>query len=221
MKTVTRKEITFHVANGAQDSWNFWEIWADEQWEKSLFDQLDRFLPVNTLLIDVGAWIGPITLWAARRGALVIAIEPDPIALDQLHANVNANYLSQRVTIIPAAATMEDHGQAMLWSVRDWGASTSSLTAQQGIPLEVPTVDILALCERERPDLVKIDVEGGEALFFPALGPILRELRVPVLLSIHPIQMSAEAWELVHAEIENWNVTYLNEHHESLLLEAK
>jgi len=43
--------------------------------------------------MDVGSWIGPTVLLAARHSARVVAYEPDPIALTELRSNITINKL--------------------------------------------------------------------------------------------------------------------------------
>lgn len=203
MRTVVRGGHTFEVEEVA--GWDFWSVWADGQWEGPSFEALDRLLPEGGVFLDVGAWVGPYSLWAATaREARVWAMEPDPEALRYLRANIAANGLTGRVTVIPAAAAVES-GEVDLWSVREWGASTSSMTAKQGERMTVAAVSLAGFVESVKPDLVKMDIEGGEALVFPAVESFLRARGTPVLFSTHWLWADlTEAWNLLTA---NWTLT--------------
>lgn len=205
---VTRKGRPFKMVNTEiTSSWRFWEQWwAEESWEAGTLDAIDAHLPDGGLLMDIGAWVGPITLWAAQR-ARVIAIEPDDAAFDQLLANVEMNLLGDdgRVSCIRAAAVANGARTATLRSVADdWGRSTSSLTQTEGLDAEVVTIDVRRGLMGV--DLVKIDIEGGEALLLPGLGPELRKLGIPMILSLHPDWYgSVINGERLDAELAHWD----------------
>ena len=63
-----------------------------------LLQQLDS----QSVLWDIGAGIGTVSLHAAHRGARVYAFEWDPTLLMDLQASVRANEFGDRVTIVAA-----------------------------------------------------------------------------------------------------------------------
>jgi hypothetical protein len=68
----------------------FWEkLYAN--WEESTFTIFDRFLNTNSSYLDVGAWIGPTILYGAQKAEHVYAIEPDPVAYQELTRNLQLN----------------------------------------------------------------------------------------------------------------------------------
>ena len=56
----------------------------------------------RSVVWDIGAGIGTVSLHAARRGAHVVAFEWDPILLHDLRASVRANSFEDRVTVVAA-----------------------------------------------------------------------------------------------------------------------
>src|ERR1051325_8309201 len=76
-----------------------------ETWSMRLF----RFLLFPGMIaLDVGANMGIYTLLAAREvgpGGRVIAVEPDPVALQFLKSNIAANGYSGIVTVVEDAAS--------------------------------------------------------------------------------------------------------------------
>jgi hypothetical protein len=90
-RTVTRKGHSIQVIDGQTPAWDFWAAY-ENGWEASTFAVLDDYLspPAQSpLLFDIGAWVGPITLWAASHNhARVVAVEPDTAALYYLRANI-------------------------------------------------------------------------------------------------------------------------------------
>lgn len=220
--TITRLGRTFTVEDGPQTaSWHFWNLWADAAhgWEVPLLALIDQLLPDGGLFLDVGAWIGPITLWAAQRGN-VIALEPDPEAYRQLAANIAANDLQERVDARNVAADVRD-GEATLWSVRGWGESTPSMTLERGEAITVRTIDIAALIAERPPALVKMDIEGQEGAILPAIGPLLRASRTPMLLAIHYGTFDPALVPAFDAELAHWDLQLLPQAGAEYLCTAK
>lgn len=137
-------------------------------------------LEPGDLFVDVGAWIGPVTLWAMEHTSNIIAIEPDPIALDELHGNCST------VEIWDGAVTASDVGIAHLAAnPKDGGFYGDSMSrlATTGVP--VPAWTLPAILHGRIPKLVKIDIEGGEVDLAPWLVPWLAERHVAVQISCH------------------------------------
>lgn len=207
---VIRDGRTFEVEDIPSTSrWDFWKLWSTEAWEP----ELHQLIPVTrdrALFVDVGAWVGPITLWAAHRGYRVLAIEPDPVAYASLARNVALSGFEDSVTALNAAASTSGE-PVTLWSVaEEWSESTSSLTHQLGQSIDVSGFDLLESFTSDPPALVKMDIEGGEAVLFPVVGPLLRSLRVPVLLSTHPGFYGDAGEEALEAELAFWNQRQLH-----------
>lgn len=201
--TVERKGVPFSVENGPQTAWwRFWDLWANGTWEKEILETIDRLLPPGGALLDIGAWVGPIALWAAQR-ARVVAIEPDAEAYRQLVANVAANGYADRVRCIEAAAGLED-GEVTLWSVGEWASSSASLTYETGEHATVRSIRLAELLEAERFDLIKMDIEGGEAILLPDVGPIIRRLGTPLLLALHAGRYDPALAPALEAEVARW-----------------
>src|SRR5439155_19505665 len=79
----------------------FWETVSTGRWEEDTLRFVKRYTTPETVFVDVGAWIGPISLYASRYARKVLAIEPDPGACQELERNVQAN--ATNVEIIRAA----------------------------------------------------------------------------------------------------------------------
>jgi FkbM family methyltransferase len=182
---VTRGASTFEVVDDPQTaSWGFWQNhFATGKWESFTLQTIDAFTGPDTTYVDIGAWVGPTVLWAARNGGKVVAVEPDPIARSALHTNAALN--CDNVTIIPAALSATT-GTATLTTRGTWGDSMSTLQPGDGESIEVDTISPADLfAGLENVSLVKIDIEGGEAVAFPAAANLLHDLGCPIILSLH------------------------------------
>lgn len=171
----------------------FWNSVKSGQWETETFDFFRQNITPETLVLDVGAWIGATALYAAQLGAKCIAFEPDPVAFAELQANYNANEAKDwitRLSVVNAAVTV-DGEPLKLGSRAGGGDSTSSaLFADEDTNWVVPSrrlPDILSeFGEPNQPVFVKIDIEGGEYTLIPAIKDILARDDAGFHLSLHP-----------------------------------
>jgi FkbM family methyltransferase len=157
-----------------------------------LYDRLElslmrRALAAGGDFVDVGAHIGFYSVAAARAvtplGGRVLAFEPNPVAREQLTANLRLNDLD--VEVVPKAVG-DAPGRAVLHVPATRDPSWSSLRPghfEEGDPIEVEvtTVDAEVAARELRPAFVKIDVEGLELAVLAGMQHVLDEHR-PVLL---------------------------------------
>jgi FkbM family methyltransferase len=156
----------------------FWKsLYAPEKWEPKTRALLEETLRPGDLFVDIGAWIGPVTLWALECGSSVIAIEPDPVALPELRRVV-----PDSVEIWEGAVATQS-GTTGLTAPGRLGISGSQLTPQGEVTVQTWTLpEILA---GRKPALVKIDIEGYEIELLPTLAPYLADLGVPMQVALH------------------------------------
>lgn len=197
---ITRRGREFLILDDCETrSWNYWEQqFASGVWEPETFSVLDDILQLGHTFVDLGAWVGPITLWAAEICDHVIAIEPDPSAAAILLGNIGMN--THNVLVWPTAVTSADRlGDDRVVTLRNrsaWGNSGSTIIdpelylrhAEGDTPPNVQEVDVAAstiedVLNAAGPGLglVKIDIEGGEELIADDLALI----PCPFILSLH------------------------------------
>jgi FkbM family methyltransferase len=139
--------------------------------ERRIAELFERTVPAGGLVLDIGAHLGYFTLLAARRGADVIAFEPNPATLPYLRDSVSANGLEDHVTIVAKAVAGEAGRRSFFPSV---GGDMSSLhrtdAATGDIEVETTTVD--AVVAGRPVDVVKMDVEGAELEALAGMGAV-------------------------------------------------
>lgn len=190
------------VAPRSADERAFWETLAlgvqsrgvGGGWEDETLAFVAARARPGVVFVDIGAWIGPVSLLAARLGARVVALEPDPVARASLEENFALNGL--RAEVIPAALHSDGDGLTLYGGRKGLGASmTSALGVHRGEPVHVSTVTPAEVADRAGPGaaLMKVDIEGHEY----AMAPRLAELRArlggeegaALHLSLHPRQL--------------------------------
>ena len=171
----------------------FWREFGSGRFEPATVAALRSRLGPGTTFFDGGAWIGPFTLLAAALGARVVAVEADPLAVNELRANLALNpELAGRVSLLPVAIATRD-GRVRLDGGRV--GLGNGLTRLAAIPKAEPSatetdrgtvqaVDVRTL-GLEQFTLVKLDIEGGEFAVVVRLNPSAGLRRAPLLLSLH------------------------------------
>lgn len=173
----------------ADDQPTFWDRVDAGTWEPGSLAALRPHLGTGITFLDMGAWVGPLTLFAAALGSPVLAVEADPAALGQLRRNLDANPdLARLVTTVPRAIAPEA-GTVRMGARRKPGDSMSSAllagTSATAWDAEAITPAELADLAGAAPLLVKLDIEGGEYRLLPQLVPILVRASA-ALVSFHP-----------------------------------
>ncbi|QGA54105.1 FkbM family methyltransferase [Sulfolobus sp. E5-1-F] len=108
------------------------------------------------VFVDVGAYIGSYTIRAGKRGANVIAFEPNPISFKILELNVKENKLMNNVKLFNMAV-WSTICKIELFANNDM-TSAYEISGNK-ISADAITLDSLSL---KKVNLLKIDVEGAE-----------------------------------------------------------
>ncbi|WP_121061911.1 FkbM family methyltransferase [Chachezhania antarctica] len=166
----------------------FWRKCSRNGWEPETFDVLDGHLSPDHDYLDIGAWIGPTVLYAAKKARKVWAFEPDREAFRALDWNLSLNGLDNVGAF--AAAVAGETGVARMASFRgEPGDSMTSLLNPDGAHgMDVLTLDWAVFedaVDLSKVSLVKLDVEGAEFDLIPRLLPWLKKQRPALYLSTH------------------------------------
>ena len=85
-------EINFKGLSFVVDHNDYQEFWDNfNNWENKDLDFVTEKAEKDKIFIDIGAWIGPYTLVAAKLCMKVFAFEPDKIAFEVLKKNIQLN----------------------------------------------------------------------------------------------------------------------------------
>jgi FkbM family methyltransferase len=188
VSTVTLGGHVFNIAPRNADRAAFWREAEGGGWEDSTLRFVRNSTDADTTFIDIGAWIGPVSLVAGARAKRVIAIEPDPVAVAELKELVALNSAPIEVwhAGIDGAA-----GSLKLFAKTGFGDTmTSALgdpTAQSIDVAAVSFADIsAALAQPAEKVVVKMDVEGHEYAVAEQLVAFVRRHKALLHLSLHP-----------------------------------
>ncbi len=200
----------------------FWARVSAGSWEPHTFAVFRRFLRPTHSCVDVGAWIGPTTLYAARRARWVHAIEPDPVAHAELVANVAANpALRERITlhrdcIAPLSGPIDLYAGGMYHGDSSaFGDSMSGIVPASDRPTQpsqrvqgVRLPDFMEANAIIDCGLIKVDVEGGEYSVIPGQWRELAIHGMPTSCISFHAPAAALRQELIGACIEELRSCY-------------
>lgn len=184
MHTLTRDGVTLQMdipAAGDPD-W-FCGAWETGVWEPDTLAIVDGFVKPYTTFIDIGAWCGAVTCWAARRKARVIAIEPDPVARQALYRTIDANGFAD-VDVVHGALWTHTGKCSITPDATGWGSSMTRTGDGEEIPCwSLP--DLVEMMGAKDVSLVKMDIEGAECMVLEHAGPYLAAQKIPLLVALH------------------------------------
>jgi FkbM family methyltransferase len=178
-------------------------------YEPDLQRALGELVHPGTTAFDVGANIGYITLMLARAvgpTGRVVAFEALPANVERLQKNLALNALEARVAVEPRAVaggegTVRFHVHASGGMGKAEG-SASRWNQRYQSEIAVPSTSLDAFVYQRGgpvPQLIKMDIEGGEVLALPGMRRLLSEGRPTLLLEVHGPEGLSAGWDELSA----------------------
>jgi FkbM family methyltransferase len=190
-----------HLFLNLQDEKDYWLGTYEPELQAAIADLVNP----GDVAYDVGANIGYISILLARNvgeNGKVYAFEALPANLERLSRNLKLNGLETRVEVIPAAVVDSTKmvsfligpsggmGKAQGSAGRHNVAYSDSINVS-GIALD----QFVYQDSHPAPQVVKMDIEGGEVLALAGMRHLLREARPVVLIELHGPEAAQVAWE--------------------------
>jgi len=154
---------------------------------------------------DVGANIGYVTLLLSQAVGVegeVFAFDALPANLERLSTNLKLNGLGARVKVVPGAVTdCSKPVQFLIGPSGGMGKADGSAGRQEVAYAQRIEVTGIGLDEfvyqdgNPIPQIVKMDIEGGEVLALPGMRRPLMEAQPLLLLELHGPESSQAAWK--------------------------
>ncbi len=155
------QDATFYLPNYPTDCISSCIVGGNNYWDYSALLMIDKYLPDNAVVLDIGANIGSHTIyWALRRKAKkVYSFEPFLETYNILEKNIELNNLSNVVEIYnyglsdePCVTRVDKYAKCNI-------GGTSFVKDNTGTYVFRP-LDSMKITDKI--DLIKIDVEGHE-----------------------------------------------------------
>lgn len=175
--------------------------------EPFMGDLFERALSPGMVVLDLGAFVGRYSLFAARRvgpSGRVYAFEPDPRNFPFLAGNIAANGMQDRVLAFPYAVAERSGTKTLFLDPAEGSGSSLFFSRRRGVPgtpVQCVALDEF-LDESLMVDVVKLDVEGGEYWALRGMERTIQRgsARMAMFLECFPRGLraaGASAWSLV------------------------
>ncbi|MDA7425993.1 FkbM family methyltransferase [Thalassococcus lentus] len=130
-------------------------------YERADLDRLSETVKPGAHVLDVGANVGNHAIYFATLmgAARVTCIEPNPVAIEALRANVQANGLDDIIVLDALGIGLSDASDDG-YKIKRHATNLGAARLKKGGDIEVHPGD--ALFADETVDLIKVDVEGME-----------------------------------------------------------
>jgi len=190
-----------HLALDLQTEKDYWL----GTYEPDLQAAIANLVRPGDVVFDVGANIGYISLLLARAAGetgRVFAFEALPENQVRLHQNISLNKMLLRVVVVRAAVV--DRTGAVRFLVGPSGgmgkvegsAGRQEIAYPQSLVVPATSLDeFVYSAGRPAPQVVKMDIEGGEGLAMLGMKRLLGEARPIILLELHGPEAARIVWD--------------------------
>ena len=136
-----------------------WYVKDYSGWEARTFHIFQRFVRNDSIVLDVGAWIGPTCLWLAHTARHTVCLEPTPAAFTALQRNLqrNTDLRPDAVHLVNAALS----NQKEVAPMTNAGNSMDQLALARRRLAESKMVDVTTIDELERWDTPHCPLTAG------------------------------------------------------------
>jgi FkbM family methyltransferase len=189
-------------------------IWLDLQTEKDywlgtyeleLQEAIQHWVRPGMVAYDVGANIGYISLMLAKAvgaGGYVYAFEALPANVQRLRQNLadmtfGARMEVQQVAVVARAGEVDFLvGPSGGTGKAEGSAGRSNLAYVQQVSVPGISLDeFVYQAGHPAPQVIKLDIEGGEVLALPGMRKVLRQARPILLMELHGPESAQGTWQ--------------------------
>lgn len=188
-KVILKKESNQHIPNY---DWLVSNL-SLGKWESDTFNIIDKFSDEYATALDIGAWIGPISIYLSRKFYKVISIEADKVAAKALKNNISDNDISN-IDLIEKVFFNDSLAEVYFGqnekNSEGFGDSTSQSRTSpiHDSDYKLGTITFKEIVEKykeERISFVKVDIEGGEENILEDLFKYSKVFNWNVWISFH------------------------------------
>jgi FkbM family methyltransferase len=177
-------------------------------YEPELQAALHALIRPGAVIYDVGANIGYVTLLLAKatgESGRVQAFEALPENVGRWRRNMALNGMESRTRLFAGAVTQATGPVTFLVHASGGMGKVAGSAGRQDQYLSEVTIPGISLDEfvygqgNPPPQVVKMDIEGGEVLALPGMRRVLREAHPLMLMELHGPESCRAAWETLTA----------------------
>jgi FkbM family methyltransferase len=176
-----------HRFKGNPENWRYWRNIRKGKWEPHTLKILSSMLSADGVFLDIGAFIGPTAIYAAKHCKRVYCLEPDPYAYEGLLKTLRLNKLDNVVTM--HAGLYHEEKVLAIGGPKGLGTSGSSLLfgdQDSAVFIYCTTLEkVMDIWKIPSVALMKIDIEGAEFEVIPRIVSSILRCSEGVYISTH------------------------------------
>jgi len=179
-------------------------------YEMELQAAIKKYISTGMVAYDIGANIGYISLLLARatgENGMVYAFDALPANLKRLNDNIKLNSMQKQIKVIANAVIEEQRPVEFLVGPSGGmgkvkgSAGRTEFNYPETIVVEGISLDHFVYVDgNEPPDVIKLDIEGGEILALPGMQTLLSRKRPILLLELHGETATEICWNILSKE---------------------
>ena len=172
-----------HIEENIREAWEVVQadIWRESKWCESFTDTFARESKNCQVFTDIGADVGFYIALAAKympAGGMIYAFEPDPVKFVLL----NKFYHSHNNIKIFDFAVGDSKEILEFTKPKNQSATAAEV---EGEKISVKAITLDEFFTQKKIDILKIDIEGGEAAAFKGMQNILQSHKPRIFLELH------------------------------------
>ena len=189
----------------------YWSITHQGGYEPETSQLLGLLLRPGDTFVDIGANNGYFAILASRyvgREGRVLAVEPNPLAVERLKRNVDLNGLNDSVRILPLALGEVDEETDLYVSKFEDGWASVIPFAGAREPFRVRVARLDNLLESGAASLVlKLDAEGAEISILRGMAKLLEHTQnLAIILEWNHLFGTRSAWDFLRSRFQVFRI---------------
>ena len=172
------------------------QIFLSREWSHGLINTLLENVRSDSIVLDVGANIGYMTLHLSQKclDGHVYSFEPVRSLYEQLQTNVEINNFENNCTLLNIALGNVDEAGTVLKNTKNMGMSSivrSEKVSSENENIIIKKLDSIDL-NVENIDLIKVDVEGFEYEFLKGAEKTIKNHMPILVIEYSPALLSSD-----------------------------
>lgn len=181
------KMVVKFLVNSPVEKWRIESLDGEEK----LIEILLKNLKEDDIFYDVGSCIGLYSILVSKKGAISYAFDPDPSVYNHMVKNIELNHLQKKIKTFRCAVSNRQ-GNVDFYVLAQ-GEKSSSIINKRDMRIKIKvsatSIDYMIKHKKvEYPTIIKMDIEGAEALAIEGMKSLICSPRRPRMLIIefHP-----------------------------------
>lgn len=202
-----------------QGNWEYEEIFT-----LPILDFVTSKLKKDTVILDIGAQAGLMSVLYAQSGNKVISFEPNPATYEvlELNSQLYANIIPYNLACSNEEGPLEFHYSDEGFCNGGFATKCEMGVGVTGhvVPMDVYAVNINAFLNKFHADdidkisLIKIDAEGHDKEIIKTLSPIIQKVKPLIITELYAGLLRDEIIDLLNSILKNnykiYNITKNN-----------